>query len=1019
MKDPAIDKIVSRKDLKVIHYDRLMSKRVHNILLVSSLYDYYTITEDAVLNEVLFSEYLELNLRQTPQIERVSTAEEAINALEMKQYDLLITIPRVGSMNVVEFGRTITEKYPDLTAILMTYDNRELRAIVETGSIPGIDKVFVWNGDVRIFLAIIKYVEDKWNAEEDAKIAGVNSIILIEDSPRFYSSYLALLYTELVEQTQALMAEGVNRLQKLLRMRARPKVLLVNSYEDAMALFEKNEEFVLGVITDAAFPMKGKHEKEAGIKFTEKVKAHRIDIPILMQSSDETNRKWAEKHEVSFINKRSPTLLTDVRAFMREKLGFGDFVFRHPNGEFIDRATDLSSMAQKIKTIPDDSLFFHGFSNHFSRWLMARTEFELASILRAKHVEDFDNSSEIREFLRKSILTLLKLSSAGMIEDFSVKRINVESKFMKIGNGSLGGKGRGLAFINSLLNNYHIDEHIINVRIFVPNSLVLTTEIFDLFMEKNELISFVMKVDDDFVITEAFLNSKIPDSVKYSLRSFLLHMRKPIAVRSSSLLEDSSFQPFAGVYKTYMIPNNNDDVDVRLEELCNAIKLVYASTYYSDSKSYIESTPNRLEEEKMAVIIQEIVGKVHDDHLYPNLAGVGRSHDYYPMEGMNAEDGVVSVALGLGKTVVDGGLCVRFSPEYPKKLYQFSSTKDYLDYAQREFLALNMKLPGPPWDEMLAGKLSTMSTRMFVSPKLGRKQQNMNFPRIADYNINKFALDVAEKDETLHPVGSVYSQENDAVYDGISRQGVRLVTMSGILKYDLFPLAETMKFLFHLGNTALGTPVEIEFAVNLKDENMPVHELGFLQIRPLVVGETKAENTLENVNLDEVICFSNKALGHGFFEDIRDIIYVKPENFNRTLTETIAREVSTINAKLKKEDRTYILIGQGRWGTADRWLGIPVSWSDISNVRFIVETDMQDISVKPSQGTHFFQNITSLGIGYFTVNFGNLGGKLDYDWLNKQKALNETEHVRHVRFKENLRIVIDGSKGTGAILKNK
>jgi len=971
-----------------IHFADLMVERVRNILLVSSLYDSFTFEEDGRLNEVLLSEYLNLNLRYTPHIERVSTAEEALDLLMEKQFDLVISMVRIGGMDVLDFSKRCEKFSPDLPIVLLAYHTRELPVFEEKTELPGIDRLFAWHGDVRLFLAIIKSIEDRMNLDNDVMSADVQCIILIEDSVSFYSSYLPMLYTELVSQTQDLMADGLNLMDKSLRMRARPKILLATSYEEGLELYRKYRDNVLGVITDVGIPRGGKLDECAGMDFAEEVRKETWDRAVLVQSSDEKYREQAYKIGAKFHNKNSPRLLWHVKKFMREHLGFGDFVFRMSDDEIVGTAGDLNGLVRALHEIPEKSLIYHVTRNHFSRWLMARTEFDLAKALRPRSISEFENPEAIRKFLIDTFKAHLTQKRSGVVADFSADTFTPESMFVRIGEGSLGGKGRGLAFIHNLLNKIDTREFVPGIKIFVPPTTVLTTQIFEQFMELNELRTLAVEETDEKIITRAFLDAKFPAEAVAQLGLFLEKVDYPVAVRSSSLQEDASHQPFAGLYRTYMLPNDSEFLQVRLEELINAIKMIYASTYYNDPRSYFEATPNRLEEEQMGVLIQQVVGRRHENYIYPDIAGVARSYDFYPMEGRDIKDGVAQAALGLGRQVVDGGKCVRFSPSYPKKLFQFSSVEDYLENAQREFFALDMDLPGPTWSEEDSD----------------------------ESNVVKLGLDLAEKHGSLYVIGSTYVPENDAVYDGISREGIRLVTLAGILKHDSFPLADAIKFLLALGMEAFSAPVEIEFAVNLKHEDK-IPELAFLQIRPLVTGSESLVIDLQNIEPASAITISHNALGQGFIKGIRDIVYVKPENFDRQKTPEIAKDIELINSKMRQDDRKYIIAGPGRWGTADRFFGIPVKWSQISKTALFIETDIKGVPVEPSQGTHFFHNITSMGIPYLTVNLTTGDGMIDHEWLDKQKAVQETQYVRHVRFDDELEIAVDGKDRRGVILK--
>ncbi len=990
MRVPEIESIVSkREEDERVPFHSLMPHRVHNILLVASLYDAYTFEEDGRIGELLFAEYLEMGLRYAPRVKRASTVEEATLLLLDEHFDLVISMPRVGEEGIAVIADTLCEHALDVPLVALAYNTRELRHL-EEAEIEGLRRVFVWRGDQRLFTAIIKSIEDERNADHDVRVAGVQVIILIEDSIRFYSSYLPMLYTELVKQTQLLISSTANRMQKLLRMRARPKLLLATTWEEGMELFERYKGHVLGVISDVGFPRDGRKDPGAGTAFARAIKAEVPDMPVLLQSTDASNLAQAEDAGAWFLHKRSARLLAGVREFMRDSMGFGDFVFRSQEGVEIARARNLKDMARLISEVPLEVFLYHARRNHFSTWLMARTEFALARSIRPRKVEEFEDADAVREYLVERFLVRDNHARAGLVTEFMRgEDLETAHMFARIGEGSLGGKGRGLAFMNSLFTRYCIDEHISEVRITVPPTAILATGIFDTFMEDGDLTDLALREQDDQVIADAFLTAGFPDDAVGDLRAFLDEVRFPLAVRSSSLLEDASSQPFAGVYRTYMIPNNDASIGVRLEELLAAIKLVYASTFYADAKAYIESTPNRLEEEKMAVVIQQVVGRHHGDLVYPDLAGNARSRNYYPTAGISADDGVACTALGLGNTVMDGGRCVRFSPRHPEKLLQFSSVQATLDSAQVEFSALDLSS--------------------------GRSEGERSDP---GSNLVTVGLDVAKADGTLGPVGSIYSPDNDVIYDGVNRAGVPLVTLAGILKADLFPLGEVLDFLLAMGSAAFACPVEMEYAVCLRESPDEPHEFGFLQIRPLGGGASSLPLDLDGIDDDAVICTSRRALGHGLIEDLCDFVYVRRDTFDRGLTEEIAREVGRINAALKAAGRRYILVGPGRWGTADRWLGIPVSWSQVSQVGCFVETDLDDISVEPSQGTHFFQNITSLGIGYFTLNFaGEAPGSLDMEWLDAIETETETPHLRHLVFNAPLEVMVDARSGVGVIMK--
>jgi hypothetical protein len=719
------------------------------------------------------------------------------------------------------------------------------------------------------------------------------------------------------------------------------------------------------------------------------VKAKHHEVAVLIQSSDDENELLAKGVGAAFVNKISPSLLHDVRAFMQAEFGFGDFVFRRMDDSVVTTAKDLRSLAEALRVIPEESIIRHGERKDFSTWLMARTEFDLSKEIRQKDMYSFPSTRAFRKYLISTLEAHRGRTRAGIVSEFSRGTFDGKSGFVRIGKGSLGGKGRGLAFINSLVESYHLDKRISDMRIFVPSTVVLTTDIFDQVLESSGLMSMVLAETSDQYISQALLNTRFPDDVVEQLRVFLSRVRYPLAVRSSSLLEDASYQPFAGIYRTYMIPNNHDSLDRRLSELLNAIKGVYASTFLTNAKSYLENTPNRLEEEKMAVVIQEIVGRRHGDYVYPDVAGVARSHNFYPIAGTKPEDGVISAVLGLGKTVVDGGRCLRFLPKNPSAFFKMLTPRDYLNNAQREFLALDLSNPGPHWDDCC---------------DIGS-------------NISSLGLDMAIKHSTFGKVGSVYSHGDNTILHGSMGPGIKLVSMAGLLNDNNYKLAEGLSFLLEVGSAGLSCPVEIEFAVNVRENRDPPLEIGFLQIRPMVIDSGNENVDLDNLAVEDTVCVSSRALGHGVFEDIRDVVYVREDTFNRAVTRDIAEEIGGINAQLKDEERRYVLIGPGRWGSADWRLGIPVLWGQISNVGCIVESDLKDLRVSPSQGSHFFQNMTSFGIGYFTVHSNDPGCSLNMKWLDSCPAVMETEYVRLVRFEKPLDIAVDSRSGLGVVMK--
>lgn len=967
-------------------FQNLMRLRIRDILLVSSLYDLYLFEEDGRLYELIRNEYQGLNLSHSPELTRVSSGHEAIAlAKEENRFDLIITTLHIEDMPPVHFAKLLKEAGLKIPLVLLAHDNKELNQLLLSKDHEVFDKVFVWQGDFRIIIAIVKYFEDKMNVDHDTRMVGVQDIIVIEDSVRYYSSFLPIIYTEILKQSQRLISEGINLSHKYLRMRARPKILLCSTYEEAWNYYEVYKEFVLGIISDIDFPRDGKQDPNAGIEFARNVKQDQPDLPILLLSNMEGNTKKAEDVNVSFVLKDSPTLLNELRLFMNYYFSFGDFVFRTPEGIEVGRATDLKSLEEQIRVVPDASILYHGAKNHFSNWLKARTEFWLAHELRPRKVSDYKSPGDLRKDLIYALNGYMHLRQRGIIADFVKESFDPELSFARIGGGSLGGKARGLGFVNTLINNYNVRERFEDVQIHVPPAVVIGTDVFDQFLDENNLRKFALNCTSDEEVIKAFLEAeKFPEDILGELAAFLDVTHSPLAVRSSSLLEDSQYHPFAGVYETYMLPNNSPNPMLRLNDLLNTVKRVYASTFYQGTKDYIKITSYRLEEEKMAVIIQKMVGAKFDKRFYPDFAGVAKSYNFYPHPPQRQEDGIVSVALGLGKTVVDGGNAVRFCPKYPTDIMQFNSVEETLESSQRRFFAL-----------MLDG--------------------NTDFGYAThDMLVKEFDLSAAEKDGTLHNVGSTYIHDNYAVYDGIGRKGVRLVTFSPVLRNKVFPLPEILDLLLDMGTWGMGTPVEIEFAVNMKSKP---REFGLLQMRPLVINRELEELNVDDYNQEDLICRSSQVLGNGIIKDIYDVIIVDYNLFDRSKSREVAKEVSTFNSKMLSEGKQYLLIGVGRWGSLDPWLGIPVTWEMISGAKAIVETSFKDMAVTPSQGSHFFQNITSFMIGYFTVNEHAGLGFLDWEWLLCKEPLEKLNYTKHIRFTKALTIKMNGHKNKGIILK--
>lgn len=968
-------------------FQALMRRRIQDILLVSSLYDSFILSQDRPLDELLLGEFLGLNLRYVPGLTQVSTGTEALDlARRHTRYNLIISSMQVGDMNVLELARRVKAAGLDAPVALLSYDARELTNFLRRYDTRDLERAFLWQGDVRILLAIVKCVEDRMNVAHDTGVMGVQAIILIEDNVRFYSSLLPVIYTELMEHARRLLPDGLNVSHKLMRAEARPKVLLCTTFEEASEYFTTYEENVLGVIADVEFPKAGRLSAHAGVDFAAMVRARQPDVPVLLQSSQPANEAAARRVGAAFLLKRSPHFLHQLRQFIVEHFGFSDFVFRLPDGSEAARARDLRSLEELLHSVSAESIAYHAERNHFSKWLKARTEFALAHQLRPRKVSDFATVEDLRAELIRSIGQYRHERGRAIVADFDRQTFEPDG-FWRLGGGALGGKARGLAFVNLLLNEHAIRDRFPGVRIAVPPSLVVGTDVFDDFLQRSDLTDYALECEDESLLQRAFSLAALPEQIVDQLSAFLDLARWPLAVRSSSLLEDSQYHPFAGIYATYMLPNNAPDQTTRLRQLIDAIKRVYASTFARHARGYLAATGYRLEEEKMAVVVQRLVGSPHGPRFYPHFAGVARSHNFYPAPPMTSEDGIAAVALGLGATVVDGETCLRFCPRYPRHLVQFSSVKDMLDNSQRHFHALNLA-----------------PERSDDGPGFGSE-------------LGRHSLDVAEQDGTLAPVASTYSLENDAIYDSLGRRGPRLVSFAPVLKHRLFPLAEIIDQLLDVGRHGTSSSVEIEFAVNLDGPADTPKEFAFLQLRPLALSRELAELEISRTDPARVICHSRSVLGHGRVDDVRDVVVADIHRFDRRRSHEAAREVARMNAELARHRRPYVLIGVGRWGSQEPLLGIPVTWDQIAGARIIVEAGFRDFRVTPSQGSHFFQNLAAANVGYFTVNPQAGEGLVDWEWLAAQPAVSTGRYARHLRFESPFSILMNGARNEGVILK--
>ncbi len=955
-------------------YHELMAKKVKEILLVASPYDAFVMEEEGSLASRIINEYRGLNLSQPPRIHRISSASDALEAIESKHFDLVITTPRVDDMDGYALAGAVKKLQPELPVILLAHDFRAIAAQPDLYDCPDIDEQFVWSFDPDLLLSIIKNVEDHLNVAYDCQRAQVRVLILIEDSPVYKSHFLPLIYREIVKQIQEVLAESINEEHRLLKMRARPKILVAANYEDALELYEQFKPYLFGIISDTRFPRNCQMNSHAGLDFLTMARNEFPDLPVLLLSSEASNEEKALAIPAVFVDKNCLDLLDEIHDFFLNQLGFGDFVFRYPDGEIADWAGNLQEFEQKIATVPEESLLYHASRNHLSNWIMARSEISVASRLRKVKVEDFSSTEELRAYVVEALHSLRKMRQCGVVGRFSPEDFDAGvMDFVKIGSGSMGGKARGLAFMaNQLLIEPQLPELLGQYPVQFPKTLVVTSDGFESFVKRNGIKQRGESRTDD-EIAGSFLSGEVPAWLQRQLAAFLEQMDNPLSIRSSSLLEDAQYKPYAGLYDTYMLPNNHPSFQVRLKQLLQALKLVYASTWFAGPRAFSKRGV-QARDDAMAIIIQELVGSRHGDYFYPAMSGVAQSHNYYPISPMKSEEGIFHIALGLGKTVVEGETSLRLSPKYPAVMPQFSTVADILSNSQRYFYALAMT----GYSEDL----------------------------VFDHNSNLVRREISEAEDEfpVQTLSSTYIHAEDRIRDGM-HSGPKVLTFASILKYDLFPLTQIVSHITELGHRSMGGPVEIEFAVDLKSDSEE-SRFYFLQIRPMVAGSERLEVEISKQDLKNAICVSEQALGHGRFETISDIVFVNPVSFDPGLTKEIAGDLARMNGELNKEKRAYLAIGPGRWGSADPWLGIPVNWQDISGVGAIIELRNESLKAEPSQGSHFFQNITSLGIPYITVTEGV--DKLDWNWLNSLEVISETKLVRHVRLKKPMLIKIDG-----------
>ena len=969
------------------NFHNLMKYHIKEILLVSTFYDAFIFEQDGRLSEQIYGEYRQLNLSTAPRVTSVPTGKQALEILENRSFDLVITMMRIGEISPFELGRQIKQRYPNMPILLLLNVQSDISLVEKNeDEMQYIDKVFLWNGDTKLFLAMIKMIEDAHNVEYDTKQGYVRVILLIEDSIKYYSMFLPLLYAEILKQTQRLINEELSDINKRLKMRARPKVLLVQSYEEAVTFVEKYQEYLVAVISDVKFFNHGVLDENAGFKLIDRMKKRQMDIPVILQSSDIENEEKARNLKVNFLNKTSKTLLHDLRTIITNNLGYGDFVFRNKAGIEVDRAATMLEFEQKIETLPGESILYHGERNHFSSWLIAHGEIQVAKKILPEKIEDFHDVEELRSYLLEVFRTVRKNRTRGKIINFEPSALSMDDQIIRLAEGSLGGKGRGLAFLNALLVTMEFEKEFPEVNIALPSTSIIGTSEYDSFIERNKIGEWVISKSDE-EIQEIFIKGTLSKELIQKLEVVVEQITYPIAVRSSGLLEDSQSQPFAGIYKTFLLPNNNPDKKVRLHQLCDAIKLVFSSVYLEGARTYIESINYKVEEDKMAVIIQEIVGSTYDDCYYPHFSGVGQSHNFYPISYLKSSDGVVSLAAGLGKTVVEGDRSFRFCPKHPKM--DIIPPSEQVKESQNFLYVVAMDKP------------------------------SFNLLEGEDITLVKMRINQAEKHGTLQHMTSIWDNENNRLIDGGTTKGSKIVTFADILKYSYFPLSKILEQILDIGEKALGMPVEIEFAVDLtKDEKEKIYPTFYvLQIRPLTINTENITIDTDNLNKDDMVLYTENGMGNGIIDSVYDVIFVDPDKWDRTKTVKMHEEISELNKRMRAESRNYILIGPGRWGSRDRFLGIPVKWMDINMAKIIVETGSENFAVDSSQGSHFFHNLVSMDVGYFSISHHSDNNFLDWDWLKLQKVIEKTDHFLHIQVDHPLVIKMDGYKGLAVIYK--
>lgn len=963
------------------NFHNLMQHRIENILLISNFFDAYVLEQDGRLSEQIYGDYKQLHLSTAPKITTVPFTENINSKLEEGHYDLVIIMMRIGEISPFELCENIKNQFPQMPVILLLNKQSYVELVYRNqNKLKNFDEVFLWNGDSMLFMAMIKLIEDKLNVEHDTKFGNVRVTLLIESAINYYSLFLPVFYSEAMSLTQELIQSELSDTNKRLRMRARPKVLMAHNYEDAVELYRKYKEYIICVISNVNLQVNNIYDELGGVKLLREIRQNNPDLPIMIQSADKYNKIHAKKLNAEFLDKNSAQLLHRIRRFIKNNLGFGDFVFRNLQEEEIGRAKNIYQFEQMLKEVPDESLLYHAARNHFSAWLAAHGELKIADSIRHIVTADFLSVQHLREFLLQTIKKVRQKQYQGKVIHFTPAILTEEDKIIQLTEGSMGGKGRGLAFLNSLLTAMDIDDEFDNISIKLPRTAIIGTHEFDIFLEQNKLQSKELIKHSDKEINQIFSEAKLSDELKNKLKIMLEKIDYPLAIRSSGLLEDSQSQPFAGIYNTYMLPNNRNP-ERNLEQLCTAIKLVLASPFKKDARQYIESINYKLDEEKMAVVIQEIAGhKSKDGLFYPHLSGVAQSYNFYPSSRMTHKDGIAAIAVGLGKGIVEGERAFRYCPKHPK--IDLLKPEDIVENNQRKFYALDLNLT------------------------------EFDFNKDEESFLQHQRLSKKQKEEEFKLFTSVWDYQNSSFIDGDYAEGPRVLTFRQLIHFNKYPLSQIINRFLEIGEIAMGVPIEIEFAADFANNEPKFY---ILQIRPLSINKEAVKLDLDNISEEKAVLITKRGMGNGTMDDISDIVFVLPDKFDNKETLAMSQELEKINKKLKAEERKYILIGPGRWGSSDRFLGIPVHWANINMAKVIVEASLENFSVDASQGSHFFHNLVAMGVGYLTVR--NKEDYLDWEWLQKQPVINKEEHIWHVRPKKNVVVKIDGKTGKAVILK--